>query len=86
MGWTTLMNKNGEWFTECHVIIGCSIFPHRAIHKVTWISPDWESDILYNNCKETEDISDECESKKRGMRCLRPPSTGGLQGEIWNPP
>ncbi|KAL9954105.1 hypothetical protein ACROYT_G041600 [Oculina patagonica] len=38
------MSENGERFTDfCafnDLVIGGSIFPHRAIHKATWISPD----------------------------------------------
>ncbi|KAL9983220.1 hypothetical protein ACROYT_G005359 [Oculina patagonica] len=38
------MSENGERFTDfCafnDLVIGESIFPHRAIHKATWISPD----------------------------------------------
>ena len=37
------MNENGEMFAEfCSVnilIIGGSVFPHRRIHKATWVSP-----------------------------------------------
>ena len=38
------MNENGERFAELcgayNLVIGGSIFPHRRIHKATWISPD----------------------------------------------
>ena len=38
------MNENGEIFTDfCafnNLVIGGSIFPHKDIHKATWISPD----------------------------------------------
>lgn len=38
------MNENGERFTNLcasnNLIIGGSIFPHKRIHKATWISPD----------------------------------------------
>ena len=41
---TGQMNENGEMFADfCSVnrlVIGGSIFPHKRIHKVTWISPD----------------------------------------------
>ena len=39
-----VMNENGEMFTDfCtfnSLVIGGSVFPHKRIHKVTWISPD----------------------------------------------
>ena len=38
------MTENGEMFANMcslnSLIIGGSIFPHKRIHKVTWISPD----------------------------------------------
>ena len=38
------MNDNGERFAEVcgsnNFVIGGSIFPHKRIHKATWISPD----------------------------------------------
>ena len=38
------MNENGERVSDfCafnDLVIGGSIFPHKAIHKATWISPD----------------------------------------------
>lgn len=37
-------NENGEIFTDfCafnDLVIGGSLFPHKEVHKVTWISPD----------------------------------------------
>ena len=41
------LNENGERFADlCAVndlVIGGSIFPHKTIHKATWISPDGRS-------------------------------------------
>ena len=38
------MNDNGERFAELcgtnNLVIGGSIFPHKRVHKATWISPD----------------------------------------------
>ena len=38
------MNENGELFADfCglnNLVIGGTIFPHRDIHKNTWVSPD----------------------------------------------
>lgn len=38
------MNENGEMFAETcvnnNLVIGGSVFPHKTIHKITWVSPD----------------------------------------------
>ena len=38
------INENGELFVDTcaqfDLVIGGSIFPHRQIHKATWVSPD----------------------------------------------
>ncbi|VDO86799.1 unnamed protein product [Schistosoma margrebowiei] len=38
-------NKSGERFVNVcafnKLVIGGTIFPHKRIHKVTWISPDY---------------------------------------------
>ena len=38
------MNENGERFADLcalnQLVIGGSIFPHKRIHKATWISPN----------------------------------------------
>ena len=38
------MNENGEMLADVfafnNMIIGGSVFPHRRIHKATWVSPD----------------------------------------------
>lgn len=39
-----IMNENGEMFAETcvnnNLVIGGSVFPHKTIHKTTWVSPD----------------------------------------------
>ena len=41
------LNENGEGFADLcafnDLLIGGSIFPHKTIHKATWISPDGRS-------------------------------------------
>ena len=38
------MNENGETFVDTcaqfDLVIGGSVFPHKRIHKATWVSPD----------------------------------------------
>jgi len=38
------MNENGERFADAcalnNMVIGGSVFPHKRIHKATWMSPD----------------------------------------------
>lgn len=38
------MNENGERFADLcadnNLVIGGSVFPHRRVHKATWVSPD----------------------------------------------
>ena len=39
-----VMNDNGERFVNAcaanNIVIGGSVFPHKRIHKATWVSPD----------------------------------------------
>ena len=38
------MNNNGERFVDLcaqHELIGGSVFPHKRIHKATWVSPNY---------------------------------------------
>ena len=70
------MNENGELFTDfCafnDLVIGGSIFPHKDIHKTTWISPDgktknqidhitiskkWRSSLLDTRSKRGADVA-----------------------------
>ena len=38
------MNENGERFADACVLnnmaIGGSVFPHKRVHKATWVFPD----------------------------------------------
>ena len=49
------LNENGEMFADlCSfniLIIGGSVFPHRRIHKATWVSPDHRTENqIDHNC------------------------------------
>ena len=37
------MNENGEYFTEFggnnNLVVGGTLFQHKEIHKLTWVSP-----------------------------------------------
>ena len=49
------MNENGEMFADLcsfnRLIIGGSVFPHRRIHKATWVSPDHRTENqIYHIC------------------------------------
>ena len=39
-----VMNDNGERFVNAcaadNIVIGGNVFPHKRIHKATWVSPD----------------------------------------------
>ena len=43
-----IVNENGKLFLNMCVInrmvIGGSIFPHKRIHKATWVSPDHKTE------------------------------------------
>jgi len=47
------LNENGERFADLcafnDLVIGGSIFPHKTIHKATWISPDGRSSNQINH-------------------------------------
>ena len=42
------MNNNGERFTdlcaEHKQVIGGSMFPHKRVHKATWVSPNYRTE------------------------------------------
>ena len=42
------INENRELFTDFShfnsLVIGGSVFPHKRIHKTTWISPDHQTE------------------------------------------
>ena len=43
------MNENGERFAAAcadnNLVIGGSVFPHKNIHKATWVSADHTTEI-----------------------------------------
>ena len=47
------MNLNGELYGDfgafISTVIGGSIFPHKRIHKTTWMSPDQRIDHIYTS-------------------------------------
>ena len=47
------INENGELFVETcsnnNLVIGGSVFPHKTIHKTTWVSPDHVTENQINH-------------------------------------
>lgn len=47
------MNENGEWFADLfalnQLVIGGSVFPHKDIHKATWVSLDHVTENQIDN-------------------------------------
>ena len=45
---TGIQNENGELFIEpCtfnDLVIGGTLYPHKTIHKTTWVSPDGKTE------------------------------------------
>jgi exonuclease III len=43
------MNENGEMFlnfcANYDLVIGGTLFPHKTCHKITWVSPDHNTEI-----------------------------------------
>ena len=56
------MNDNGKMFANMcslnSLIIGGSIFPHKRIHKVTWISPDGRTENQIVSLKYISSLQD----------------------------
>ena len=78
------MNENGEMFTDLcsfnRLIIGGSVFPHRRIHKATWVSPESDRPLLHKS--EIQEIDARCKSTQRGRCSLRsPPSADKTEVE-----
>ena len=76
------MNENGkilaDFYAFNYMIIGGSVFPHRRIHKATWVSPDHrKSNRPYLHRTEVQKINAGCESAERGRCSLRPPPSAG---------
>ena len=76
------MNGNGERFADVcadnNLVIGGTVFPHKPIHKATWISPDHTTEKQIDHiCKqEVQTLSPGCTSEEGGRRRDRPPPTG----------
>ena len=75
------MNENGEMFAGLcsfnRLMIGGSVFPHRRIHKATWVSPDHQTENHqpYLHKSEIQEIDARCKSTQRGRCSLRSPSS-----------
>jgi hypothetical protein len=43
-----MQNRNGELFVDLcareDMVIGGTLFPHKNCHKVTWVSPDYNTE------------------------------------------
>ena len=72
------MNENGELFAEfCtfnDLVIDGSVFPHKTMHKATWVSPErkqTEPDLQHNHKQEMEKKSTRnCENYAEEIRRL----------------
>lgn len=68
------MNNNGGRFADLwaanNLVNGCRIFPHRRIHKVTWVSPDLSTenqiDHVCITCKFRRSLQDVCTRRGAG--------------------
>ena len=71
------MNENGQLFVdfcaENNMVVGGTIFPHKDIHKVTWISPDHRTqnqiDHICINTKFRRSLL-RCQNKERSGCCI----------------
>ena len=79
------MNENGERFADLcatnSLVIGGSVFPHKRIHKATWISPDLSTEnqidhVCITKCvhhKEVPKVPPRCMCQKRSGCRIGPP-------------
>ena len=82
------MNENGEMCADlCSfniLIIGGSVFPHRRIHKATWVSPGHQTENQIDHICISQKFrrSMQCKSTQRGRCSLRsPPSADKTEVE-----
>ena len=81
------MSDNGELFADLcsfnKLVIGGSVFPHKKVHQVTWVSPhNWTENQIDHICViEAQKVAVGCQSKERGRRSFRSPFHGKMPVE-----
>lgn len=75
------MNENGEMFAETcvnnNLVIGGSVFPHKTIHKTTWVSPDHVTENQIDHICICISSEGPWKMSEQSSRCsLRSPSPG----------
>ena len=78
------MNENGEMLADfCafnNMIIGGSVFPHRRIHKATWVSPDHRTENQIDHIcigRKFRRSMQDVRVQRKGRCSFRPPSSAG---------